>query len=134
MMKWFPEYSNASQLNQELQRLLNNYREYLGYPVTILAGYSAGTGHIDKSEHYEVDDKGNPCSMAADIGSNVPLWWQLLCAERTGFENIGVYPAFNGLHVGIRGHEKRRWIGTGVDNSQTYIDYCIANLKPIMVS
>ena len=134
MMQWFPEYKDANQLNTKLQTMLDIFRGYLGYPTAITAGYSDGTGHTSGSEHYDKDDKGNPCSSAADVHSNAPLWWMLLCAERTGFENIGVYPVDNELHLGIRGSGRRRWVGNGTDNTQSYDEYCIASLKGIMKS
>ena len=129
-MKYFPEYTKANELHEILKRKLETFREYLGYPATITSGYCS-TGHSENSEHYSKDgDK--PCSQAADISTKAPLWWALLCAERAGFENIGVYPAFNGLHLGIRGNENRRWIGKGVDSSQEYVTWCIDNLASIM--
>lgn len=128
MIPYFPEYKEYGQLSKTLIEKLVLFRQYLDYPVTITAGWSSGTGHSSNSEHYNLDEIGEPCSLAVDISSRAPLLWLYSCAERAGFENIGVYPAFNGLHLGIRGNDKRRWIGLGTDNNQQYLTWNADNI------
>ena len=120
-MKYFKdnEFSNILKLDTTLLYKLDLYRELLGYGVTITSDYEL-SGHSTNSEHYE--------GKAVDCKSTAPLFWQLACAERAGFENIGIYPAFNGLHLGIRGEEHKRWIGLGVDASQEYVIFNEENL------
>ena len=114
------EFSNISMIKKSLLIKLDNYRDYLCFSVVITSDYSK-SGHADNSEHYTGE--------AVDCKSKCPLWWQIMCADRAGFENIGVYPAWNGLHLGIRGNEKRRWIGMGNDSTQKYIDFNMSNLS-----
>lgn len=133
-MKYFPEYKRDNELNEGLKLKVERFREYLGYPCSITSGYEPGTGHSDKSEHYELDANGNPCSMAVDITSKAPLFWMVLCAERAGFENIGIYPAFNGVHLGVRGSDDRRWIGLGTDSSQKYLPWTVDNVSMALLT
>ena len=115
-MKYFKdnEFTNISKLNLELLTKLDKYRELLGYPVTITSDYEL-SGHSKNSEHYE--------GMAVDCKSKASLDLQYKTAVKVGFENIGLYPAWNGLHLGIRGKEGRRWIGLGSDANQEYIKF-----------
>lgn len=119
------EFTDIEKLKEELKCKLDEYRGYLMYPVTITSDYSL-TGHSENSEH--------GTGEAVDCKSKAPLWWQLLCAERAGFHNIGVYPAFNGIHLGVRpGDTKRRWIGLGVDNTQEYVSYMESTVKKYLL-
>jgi hypothetical protein len=126
MIKYFPEYKKDHEIDEEVKDRLVKFREYLGYTVTITSGYEE-TGHATNSEHGEKLN-GKPNSKAVDIKSKAPLFWQYACAERAGFENIGIYPAFNGLHLGVRGKDRRRWIGLGIDASQEYVSFNKDNL------
>ena len=130
-MKYFPEYDeHEHELDERIRTILPLYRELLGFPVTITSGY--GASHATNSEHGETKD-GRPNSMAVDITSKAPLFWQYACAERAGFVNIGLYPMWNGLHVGVRGNERRRWIGLGSGNTQEYVEFNLANIKEYII-
>lgn len=125
MMRNFPEYKNADQLNIELQTKLDLYRDLLGWPVVISEGWSDGNGHEANSEHYTMKD-GKPCSDAVDCYSRASLLWQFCCAVMAGFSNIGVYPNWRvkGLHLGIRkGDVEKKWIGLGSGSSQQYLPF-----------
>jgi hypothetical protein len=123
-MKYFKntEFKDISKLDKGMLIMLDNYREILGYPVNINSDYEQ-SGHANNSEHYE--------GKAVDCSSKAPLWWQYICAERVGFENIGLYPNWKtpGLHLGIRGNESRRWIGLGSGKDQKYEKYNEVNFK-----
>jgi hypothetical protein len=129
-MMYFEEYEKSHELDERLQNAVIRFREYVGYPCTITSGYAEG-GHSDKSEHYNKNTKGEPASFAVDITTKAPLWWAYICAERAKIENIGIYPTWNGLHLGVRGNESRRWIGTGSGNEQVYLPFCIDKLADI---
>lgn len=124
-MKYFKnsEFNDITKLAPVLLTKLDAYRETLAYGVTITSDWSL-TGHSKGSEHYE--------GYAIDCTSKAPLWWQLACAEWIGFNNIGVYPAWNGLHLGMRPGDSRRWIGTGIDANQQYLDYNMDNLAAVL--
>jgi hypothetical protein len=116
-MKYFKdnEFKDISKLKQELLTKLDNYRLFLDEPVTITGDYSL-SGHSPNSEH--------ETGEAVDCLSKSPLWWQYMCAVKAGFVNIGLYPMWNGLHLGIRKSDiDKRWIGLGDDSSQQYVTF-----------
>jgi hypothetical protein len=120
-MKYFEEYNKTDELDEEVKVKLVIYRELLGQPVTITSGFET-SGHATNSEHGETLN-GKPNSKAVDCKSKASLDWQYTCAVKAGFRCIGLYPAWNGVHLGVRGSIDRRWIGLGSGNKQEYIKF-----------
>lgn len=128
-MEFFPEYKKDNELSREVKGKLILFRRLLGQSVTITSGWTNGIGHKDNSEHYTMKD-GCPFSEAVDVSSKANLLWMFCCAVMAGFDNIGIYPAFNGLHLGVRkGEIEKKWIGLGIDSTQKYLSFTEENVK-----
>ena len=128
-MRNFPEYKDAYKLHPEVQRRADLYRDLLGVSTTITSGYDE-SGHATNSEHGSKDKDGLPCSEAVDMTSKCSLLWQFCCAVMAGFTNIGIYPAWNGIHAGIRQSDiEKKWIGLGSGSGQQYLSFNESNVK-----
>jgi len=123
------EFKHKEKLKQELLDKLDLFWDILNTPkkisaVIVTSDYSEG-GHTTNSEHYT----GEAC----DVSISCDLMKGYSAARKAGFINIGLYPKFKGLHLGIRKHqdltERRSWIGLGVDKNQRYVPFTQANIK-----
>lgn len=120
-------WGNADHMAKELIQALNDFRKYVGKPITIHCGTQGA--HVTDSAHYRGE--------AVDLHvSGMHCIDQFLAATRfAAFRGIGLYPFWNspGLHLDVRflafNEPRARWMR---NKSGVYVVISADTLKNIL--
>lgn len=118
-------WGDASRMNRELIEELDDFRDYLGFPLYVTSAYR----HLDQGQH----GKGNAVDV---VCPDIHFFDLYLKAERFDFGGIGIYPHWfwkrknnivGGLHIDKRANHAR-WLCIKIDGKQQYFGLNYENL------